>query len=330
MRSAGYRAVCALALTAAPSPAAADEAAALSALAAQDLRVATVAFRLLTSAGPLCPDKVPVTGLLVHELRQYAVALRPAAVRAFGFAGLPVVLSVVPGSPAARAALIVGDAIVTVDGVDVARSPVPDRRAPSEEGTEALESRLAAALPRGAVSIAVERAGIVRQMQIEPVQACDSTVQLEPGRRYKAWSDGRAVAITSALAVAAEADDELAAVIGHEIAHNILHHAAILRAQGVTRGLASRIGAKARKVRQAESEADLLGLYLAARAGYDAAAAPRFWARFGPTHGGGIFADATHPSWRERKAALAQAAAKIADQVRRGEPLETPLAPPVE
>jgi predicted Zn-dependent protease len=95
-------------------------------------------------------------------------------------------------------------------------------------------------------------------------------------------------------------DDELAAILAHELAHNILGHRAVLDAQGVSRGLFGRIGKNAAKIRETEIAADRLSLTLMRDAGYRMAAAPEFWARFEKKHGSGIFADATHLNGRRR------------------------------
>src|SRR3546814_2842022 len=64
--------------------------------------------------------------------------------------------------------------------------------------------------------------------------------------------------------------------------------------------------------KQTEIEADRLSVWLLAGAGYDPAAAARFWSRFGQRKGRPLFQASTHPSWRDRVAALEAEAATIA------------------
>jgi predicted Zn-dependent protease len=92
-------------------------------------------------------------------------------------------------------------------------------------------------------------------------------------------------------------DDEVAAIMGHEVAHALREHArervgktaftngivelgsALLGLGNLGRGLAG-MGAQLVKLqfsRDDETEADLVGIELAARAGYDPAAAVRLW-----------------------------------------------------
>lgn len=93
-------------------------------------------------------------------------------------------------------------------------------------------------------------------------------------------------------------DDELAAIIGHEIAHALREHTRekMSQAQATQGGLAlagqlaglssnqSKLADQAAKAaltmpfsRQMESEADVMGLELMARAGYNPSAAPEVW-----------------------------------------------------
>jgi len=106
-------------------------------------------------------------------------------------------------------------------------------------------------------------------------------------------------------------DDDIAVVMGHEIAHVICRHGAERVSQAVGVAVAAAVADEATrnssaKTRAAwmaavgvgaqygillpfsrghESESDHLGLIFMARAGYDPAAAPAFWTRFGQAGG---------------------------------------------
>jgi predicted Zn-dependent protease len=99
-------------------------------------------------------------------------------------------------------------------------------------------------------------------------------------------------------------DEQLAAVIGHEFAHNILHHRDRLEARGVDYGLLSGFGANVKYFRQTEVQADLLSVYLLANAGYPVRATVDFWKHFGPSKAGGILRSRSHPAWRDRVTTL--------------------------
>lgn len=117
-------------------------------------------------------------------------------------------------------------------------------------------------------------------------------------------------------------DAELAAVIGHEIAHALREHSRerlsrayaeqlVLAGIGVATGagdttlaLASQISAVTFQLphsREQEAEADRIGLELMARAGYDPNAAVSLWQKMGKVGGGGPpeFLS-THPSGESR------------------------------
>lgn len=128
-------------------------------------------------------------------------------------------------------------------------------------------------------------------------------------------------------------DDELAAVIGHEIAHALRQHgrermsqayaqqagviglgmiAAVLsddaKVAKTTMGVAATVGALALTLpnsREGEREADRIGLELSARAGYDPNAAVSLWQKMG-AQGGAKPPEwmSTHPSGESRIADL--------------------------
>ncbi len=117
-------------------------------------------------------------------------------------------------------------------------------------------------------------------------------------------------------------DDEVAMIMGHEVAHALLEHArermaksggtelllrggaallglgnlGDLAASGVTQLLSLKFG------RQDESEADSLGLLVAARAGYDPAAGVTLWQKMGKATGGKAPPQwlSTHPAGEAR------------------------------
>lgn len=116
-------------------------------------------------------------------------------------------------------------------------------------------------------------------------------------------------------------DAELAAVIGHEIAHALREHsrerisrayaeqlalAGIAVATGVgqtTMEIASQISAVTFTLphsREQEAEADRIGLELMARAGYDPNAAVTLWQKMTKLGGGGPEFLSTHPSGESR------------------------------
>ena len=72
-----------------------------------------------------------------------------------------------------------------------------------------------------------------------------------------------------------------------------------------------------------EAEADYLGTYLAARAGFEISDAPLLWRRMAVEHPGSIGRGfmATHPSTPERATALARTVEEIEGKIASGQPL---------
>ena len=179
--------------------------------------------------------------------------------------------------------------------------PIPLERRATTQSVDAVLSQLQAALQAGPVRLAVRNGATQRNIVIHGIPGCASRVELAPGPGLTAAADGETVQVSGALAEFVLNDDELAVVAAHEMAHNILRHRERLDAAGVHRGLLASIGKNASRIRATEEEADYLGLYLAARAGYDISAAIGFWERFGRRTSWGIFHSPTHPRWRKRQ-----------------------------
>jgi predicted Zn-dependent protease len=120
-------------------------------------------------------------------------------------------------------------------------------------------------------------------------------------------------------------DDELAAVMGHEIAHALREHARERMGRQMATQTATAVGAIALQIftgvyidpqlagtftqamfvlpnsRENEQEADLIGIELAARAGYDPRAAITLWQKMSQAGGGGPPEWlSTHPSHETR------------------------------
>ncbi|RXZ43891.1 M48 family metallopeptidase [Crenobacter cavernae] len=124
-------------------------------------------------------------------------------------------------------------------------------------------------------------------------------------------------------------DDELAAVIGHEISHALREHSReqmsqeFVKQQGLSLALSmgkisggtasvvdfvSQVGVSLPFSRSMETEADVIGMELMARAGYNPQAAVSVWEKMNQLSGAGNRSDffSTHPSGANRIATLKQ------------------------
>lgn len=311
--------------TGVPSMAAAAEPSPYAALAAAEARVAAIGFRLTTENAAWCPARQPQFGWIWGDPRLYDTDRRAEALGVYGAADPthPFIAALAPASPAASAGIAVGTPVT-----GIGEAPVPDGAGdhPFARIT-AIETRLAA---QPANAVLAFHVGAGRVVDIMPQPGCVSDFRVEANEKPGAVADGRLVLVNQGLVDFSPDDAELAAAIAHELAHNILRHRARLDAAGVDRGLAKQFGRNARMFKQTEIEADRLSVWLLAGAGYDPAAAARFWSRFGQRKGRPLFQASTHPSWRDRVAALEDEAAAIAAARMLGRPLRPPLidAPP--
>ncbi|MFO8025761.1 M48 family metallopeptidase [Thiohalophilus sp.] len=161
-----------------------------------------------------------------------------------------------------------------------------------------------------------------------------------------AMAGGRMAVYTGLLQQLQLTDAELAQIMGHEIAHALAHHTAekmsvaIATQLGVSAvgivtdasdstltagAIAAQLAVQLPHSRTAESEADRIGIELAARAGYDPQAAVTLWHKMEKVSGNGPpqFLS-THPSPGDRQKTLRQLVPQMR-QLQRASP--GPVAP---
>jgi Zn-dependent protease with chaperone function len=172
-----------------------------------------------------------------------------------------------------------GDVLLAVNGrpvrtgaaVAAERERVEWRRLADES-----EGELETALRRGPAELRVLRGGREMTLRLVSIPGCLGRVRLARSAQVNAFATGRTVVITLAMLRFLETDDELAVILGHELAHNILAHPQMRGDGGILRALGIRPSA----IWQHEEAADRLGLRLMASANYDLAAAIPFWRRY--------------------------------------------------
>lgn len=288
-----------LALAGVPLLAAADQPpAAGSFLRSDDHRVAAIAYRIAIGAVAHCPERVPIAGVQFDHLAEYAPRDRPGLIARRSLDRGPGVVSVVEASPAARAGLIAGDVLLSVNGRPPYSSPdIAGSAAAARERTGRLledESRSEPA------RLLVLRSGRELTLDLAAQSGCPARVRLARSGEARAVAGGGNVVLTTAALDETKNEDELAVIIGHELAHVVLRHGERLRAEGVPRGALRQFGRNAERVLATETEADRLGLRLAFAAGYDVTAAIPFWRRFYAKYDGPrLFR--THPALATRE-----------------------------
>jgi len=144
--------------------------------------------------------------------------------------------------------------------------------------------------------------------------SCDYPITLSYSPAVNAYATGRAIKVTTGMMEFAD-DDELAIIIGHELAHNTEGHIVKIitsRIVGLGTGWFSRIY---------ESEADYVGLYYARRAGFDISKAPGIWRRIGLMSVRSMGEGKSHPTTPERYVRLAAGIAEIERKQDAGVPM---------
>lgn len=287
---------------------------ALKGLQLLDQRLNAIGYRLARANTAYCADKAAQSGLLLHDIDQYPD--QPVARFSLGFDGLVVVIAVAPDSPGAAAGLLPGDDILAINGVKIEDIPSDDPAFANEplgyRRIAAVNEQLERALAQADVTLDILRGGEQIQLTVASRQACPSRFQIAVSDDRGASANGKIVSVTSRLAEYFLNDDEFAAVVAHELAHNLLNHRDQLDAQGVNRGFFGQFGQSAGRIKSTEIEADRLSVWLMANAGYDPQAAVRFWTRYGKEHGKGIFSASTHYRWKKRVKLFDEEMAKMA------------------
>lgn len=151
---------------------------------------------------------------------------------------------------------------------------------------------------------------------------------IDDPKTVNAWCmAGGKMAIYSGLMTKLNAsDDEIAQVMGHEIAHALANHTAermsvamatslgVLAVAATSRentgakvagaAVAAKLAIELPNSRTSESEADRIGIELAAKAGYDPAAAVSLWEKMAQLGGNGPVFLSTHPAPENRQQTL--------------------------
>ncbi len=287
----------------APVRAASPSPATLAAVRAVDRRVATIGHRLAVANLAWCARTEWRHGLVLLQLADISGSLRSEVLRAFGQEQGLGIMALAANGPAERAGLRPNDIITGFDGHAV---PAPGAGQTQNQGWFAA---LAAAFADGEAQVDILRGGARATVTVRGERGCATVFQGVPRQSRNANADGVTVNVNVGLIDYAQSDDELAAVMAHEFAHNVLRHRDRLNAANVPPGVLG-VGRGVSSIRQTEIEADRLSVYLMDRAGYDPEAAVRFWTRYGPRPLN-FLRSRDHPGWRERIALMQAEIAKI-------------------
>ena len=176
-------------------------------------------------------------------------------------------------------------------------------------------------------------------------------ILLEKGP-INAFADGNRIYITPAMMNFVKNEEELAYILGHEYAHNMMNHIGdmqfnvlagavvgalfdgLFSAHGAdTRGQFTEAGAQAGRLsysKEYEAEADYVGLYVATLAGYNVSNAPNFWRQMAVKEPESIYVGMTHPTSPERFIAMQKTVSEIEAKKKRGARLLPEIKKPEE
>lgn len=201
-------------------------------------------------------------------------------------------------------------------------------RAYREDEVAHLANRL------GPIAGRVKRASLSLCSEIRSPRDCNYRIILDPNQRgLNAHADGRNVVINPAMVDFATSDTHLAFVLAHESAHHFMGHVNAQKnnvglglllgtvadvaaaSQGFnTGGSFGKVGAQHTIQRygpQFETEADYVGLYVLARAGYPLEDAPNFWRMMSQATPDAIYISQSHPTNPTRTIAMEKTVAEI-------------------
>lgn len=267
---------------------------------ASQRRIEEISFRLMVAAADFCVDRRgEAYGFTVANRYSFGDGMYDAAKAAFGLDLSAKVLSVIPGSPAHEAGLVEGDIITRINGKPI----VPG------ENSAGLVSKAVAKAGPGGLNLNIGGTN-PRRVRVDPVVACDYSIEVLNSDKVNAYADGEKLRVTKGMLWFATDDAELAMVLSHELAHNLMGHAGTFASMFYDK-------------KSREADADYVGLYIMARGGYEVEKASNFWRRLAVAFPRMIEASSSHPLLPARFVAIR----KTTEEIRAKEAKGLPLVP---
>ncbi len=293
-------------------------------------RLDRVGWPILKAGLQFCEDrKAKAVGIIYANKHDFEGEYQDIAISKFGLGDTLKIINVIETTPAAESGLQEGDILISVNNKNV-----PIGKNASKDFTKFLRIETE---ENYQITFGVKRDGLNEIINVIPVGACDYPLIVSGDDIVNASADGNTIVVTQGMMSFATTDDELALVVGHELAHNSMRHIdakrlnafggllidilfAVLGAN--TQGAFSNMAAQAYS-QEFEAEADYVGLYINELADYEIQDAAYFWRRMGVKHPGSIDKShaTSHPSSPERFVSIEDTINEINQKKAAGEEL---------
>jgi Peptidase family M48 len=304
---------------------------ALKAYLSEYNRIEQVVYPLLRVGAPYCSDKrqwslgaAPRSAAQLGEEDQAAAfALGIDAGLTFG--------SVLEQTPLVLAGVQVGDKLLSINDQSTPRS--------KENVGWYIQTIHNLGQKREPIRLALQRGTATFSVSVRAHYICGVNLRYVLNDSVNAFANVSDLIVTSGMLRFAPEDEELALVLGHELAHTILRHPEEKvnqqRTQTAVNIFTILLGRRAvlppmrdPYSQDKENDADYLGIYLAAAAGFDVTQVAEFWRRMAARNPASIKEShsATHPSAPERFLKLQAAANEISEKQKTGQRLLPNLA----
>ncbi|MEH6650784.1 MAG: M48 family metalloprotease [Motiliproteus sp.] len=326
---------------------------------AQQLRLSRVSWPLLTANAEICADQVrPLLGFQFGNSHTFGsvtaseattdssdktavTTLRDSAIRTFGLGEALQILTVVPGSPADQSGIQPGDRLISLNQQSflTGKAATADASERFRQFKPQSSADLKSAPP--AIKLQLYRQQQLLTVRLQPVNGCDYPLVIINSDAINAFADHRSIFITEGMLDFASDDRDLALVLAHELAHNVLAHVPatsrngligtgidlLLWSHGIPSPGAFTIGGLNSYSKAFESEADYISLYLLARANYPLAGGADFWRKMSHSRPAHIQSQngQSHPGSADRFVRMQAAIEEIVDKQQR----QLPLAPTI-
>lgn len=301
-----------------------------------EARLHNVAYPILKANADLCPDNVYEDGTRLWTYETAPELYRDGAKEDTGLDETIMIYAVVPGSAADAAGVRPGDKLLAIQG-----RALPAGR----KGLRALDDALGDLVETRDITLTLDRGGERQTAYVSRDLICAYAPVYDPDdQSVNASANGAHIILGRGMLRFAENDTELATVVAHEIAHDAMQHSEKQEqnmSMGYAAGLAAdlliaaaggispvsmaesgaQLGAGAYSV-GFETEADYVGLYFMARAGYDTSSSANFWRRMSSENNkSSITMERSHPTSPARFLALEKTNLEIAGKKQAGQPL---------